>query len=112
MTRTLTASTAKIFSEKIKAEAEVRGNTTRVTFEYEFFLNETEDDAIIIGVEEKLSALTVEKILNVLGVDIKEMKVETGGRKMDDRPEVETTDNSQDDKRGQPEKRNSREDDS
>ncbi|MDD5615387.1 MAG: DUF5667 domain-containing protein, partial [Candidatus Methanoperedens sp.] len=109
-TRTLTASTAKILREKIKAQAEVGGNTTRVEFEYQFFLNTTEDNAIIDGVKEKLSAMTKENILSVLGVDVKEIK-ETSGRKIEDTPKVETTDGKLDDNRGQPEKRNSRADD-
>lgn len=110
-TRTLTAPTTKVSGEKIKAQAEVRGNTTRVTFEYQFFLNETDDDAIINGVEEKLSALTAQKILDVLDVKVKEMKVETSGRKNEDRPKVETTDDKLDDNRGKSENKNSRADD-
>lgn len=110
-TRTLTTPTTKVSGEKIKAQAEVRGNTTRVTFEYQFFLNETDDDAIINGVEEKLSALTAQKILDVLDVKVKEMKVETSGRKNEDRPKVETTDDKLDDNRGKSENKNSRADD-
>jgi len=110
-TRTLTASTPKVYREKIKAQAEVRRNTTRVKFEYQFFLNETDDIAIIDGVEEKLSTLTIDKIRSVLDVNVKEMKVETSGRKIEDRPRVEATDNKLDNRRGQPEKRNSRVDD-
>ncbi|TRZ89368.1 MAG: hypothetical protein D4R88_05630 [Methanosarcinales archaeon] len=110
-TRTLTAPITKVSGEKIKAQAEVRGNTTRVTFEYQFFLNETDDDAIINGVEEKLSALTAQKILDVLDVKVKEMKVETSGRKNEDRPKVETTDDKLDDNRGKSENKNSRADD-
>lgn len=110
-TRTLTASTPKVPGKKIKAQAEVRGNTTRVKFEYQFFLNETDDNAIINGVEEKLSSLTLDNIRSVLDVKVKEMKVETSGRKIEDTPKVETTDDKLDDNRGQPEKRNSRADD-
>ncbi len=91
-TTTLTTSTGIRAStparEKIKAEAEVKGNTTRVKFEYTFFLNETEDSAIISGVEAKLSALTVDKILSSLDVEVKEMKVEIRDSK-DDRKKAE-----------------------
>ena len=107
-TRTLTASTPKVSGEKIEAQAEVRGNTTKVTFEYQFFLNETDDAAIIDGVEIKLSALNAQNILDVLDVKIKEMKDETSGRKIEDRSKVETTEKKLDDNRGKSENRNSR----
>ena len=110
-TRTLTASTSTVPREKIKAQAEVRGNATRVTFEYQFFLNETDDAAIINGVEKKLSALNAQNIQDVLDVKVKEMKDETSGRKIEDRQKVETTDNKLDDNRGKSENRNSRADD-
>ena len=110
-TRTLTSSTPKVTREKIKAQADVRGNTTKVMFEYQFFLNETDDGAIINGVEDKLSDLTIQKILDVLDVEVKEMNVETSGRKIEDRPKVDIKDNKLVDNRGQPEKRNSRADD-
>ena len=62
--------------DKMKAEAEVRGNTTRVKFEYRFFLNTTEDAAIISGVQDKLSGLTADGILASLDVKVKEDKKE------------------------------------
>jgi len=110
-TRTLTASNLKESGNKTKAQAEVRGNTTKVTFEYQFFLNETDDAAIIDGVEEKLSALNAQNILDVLDVKVKEMKDETSERKIEDRPKIEITDNKQDDNRVKSENRNSRADD-
>lgn len=110
-TRTLTASTTKVPGEKIKAQAQVRGNTTRVTFEYQFSLNETDENAIINGVEEKLSVLTAQNIRDVLDVNVKEMKIETSGREIEDTPKAETTDNKQDDNRGKSENRKSKADD-
>ncbi|MDO8725454.1 MAG: DUF5667 domain-containing protein [Candidatus Methanoperedens sp.] len=107
-TRTLTASTLKVSGEKTKAQAEVKGNTTKVTFEYQFFLNETDDAAIIDGVKIKLSALTAQNIQDVLDVKVKEMKDETSGRKIEDRPKVETTEKKLDDNSGKSENRNSR----
>ena len=110
-TRTLTASNLKESGNKTKAQAEVRGNTTKVTFEYQFFLNETDDAAIIDGVRIKLSALTAQNIQDVLDVKVKEMKDETSGRKIEDRPKVETTEKKLDDNSGKSENRNSRADD-
>ncbi len=67
---------ANLSREKLKADAQVKGNTTRVMFEYTFFLEASEDSAIITGVEDKLSTLTDEKILNVLEVKANEKRVE------------------------------------
>lgn len=90
--------TANLSREKLKAEAEVKGNTTRVKFEYTFFLNVTEDSAIIKGVEDKLSTLTDEKILNALDVEVKEKRVEIEEKKQDEKKKVETNEGERENK--------------
>jgi len=87
--------TANLSREKLKAEAEVKGNTTRVKFEYTFFLEVTEDSAIITGVEGKLSTLTDEKILNALDVKVNEKRVEIKETKRDEKKKVEIKENKQ-----------------
>lgn len=86
---------ANLSREKLKAEAEVKGNTTRVKFEYTFFLEVTEDSAIITGVEGKLSTLTDEKILNALDVKVNEKRVEIKETKRDEKKKVEIKENKQ-----------------
>lgn len=102
-TTTLTTSsdgTVTPSKEKLKAEAEVKGNTTRVQFEYQFFLNETEESAIITGVEDKLSALTLEKILSALDIEVKEMRVEItdDGKKVEKNDKKQENSNTRNDK--------------
>lgn len=82
--------------EKLKIEAEVKVNTSRVRFEYTFFLNATEDPAIITGVEEKLSSLTSDKILSALEVEVKEKKNGIREIKRDDVKKPEKNDKKQD----------------
>ncbi len=84
--------------EKMKAEAEVRGNITRVRFEYSFFLNATEDSAIVSGVEEKLSSLTEDKILSSLDVNVKERRVEIEEKERDDRNKMEINEKKKEDR--------------
>ncbi len=79
---------ANLSREKLKAQAQVKGNTTRVMFEYTFFLNATEDQAIITGVEGKLSALTDENVLNALDVKVIEKRVEIKETKGDEKKKV------------------------
>jgi hypothetical protein len=86
---------ANLSIEKLKAEAEVKGNTTRVNFEYTFFLNVTEDSAIITGVEGKLSTLTVENILNALDVKVNEKRVEIKETKPVEKKKVESIEKKQ-----------------
>ncbi len=86
---------ANLSREKLKAEAEVKGNTTRVKFEYSFFLNVTEDPAIITGVEGKLSTLTDEKILNALDVKVNEKRVEIKETKRDEKKKVDIQERNQ-----------------
>lgn len=95
--------------EKLKADAEVKGNTTTVKFEYMFFLNVTEDSAIIAGVQQKLSALTSDKILSVLDVKVKEKRVEIKEKKVDERKNAQD-EKKQENKRGQIEREDSKED--
>ncbi|MCG2736534.1 MAG: DUF5667 domain-containing protein [Candidatus Methanoperedenaceae archaeon] len=93
-TRAVT-STATLSREKLKAQAQVKGNTTRVNFEYTFFLNVTEDPAIITGVEGKLSTLTDEKILNALDVKVKEKREDIKETKRDEKKKVEIKEKKQ-----------------
>ena len=86
---------ANLSREKLKAEAEVKGNTTRVKFEYTFFLGVSEDSAIITGVEDKLSALTDENILNVLDVNVIEKRVEIKKNEREDKKKVEIKETNQ-----------------
>lgn len=99
---------ANLSREKLKAEAEVKRNTTRVMFEYTFFLNVTEDPAIITGVQGKLSALTVDKILSVLDVKVKENTVEIKETKVNERKNVQIDETKQENKRGQIEREDSK----
>ncbi|TRZ88883.1 MAG: hypothetical protein D4R88_06730 [Methanosarcinales archaeon] len=99
---------ANLSREKLKAEAEVKGNTTRVMFEYTFFLNVTEDPAIITGVQGKLSALTVDQILSVLDVKVKENTVEIKETKVNERKNVQIDETKQENKRGQIEREDSK----
>lgn len=100
-TNTLTTSTGirtvTPSREKMKAEAEVRGNTTRVKFEYSFFLNASEDSAIISGVKAKLSALTADKIQSALDVKVKEVKDEITESKRDERKKADIDEKNRDD---------------
>lgn len=90
------ARAATLSREKLKAEAEIKGNTTRVKFEYTFFLNVTEDPAIITGVEGKLSALTDEKILNALDVKVIEKRIEIKETKRDENKKIEIKEKKED----------------
>ncbi|GFO96305.1 hypothetical protein ig2599ANME_0493 [groundwater metagenome] len=87
--------TATLSREKVKADAEVKGNTTRVKFEYTFFLNATEDSAIITGVEGKLSALTADKIQGVLDVKAMDKRIEIKETKRNDTKKVEINEKKQ-----------------
>jgi len=80
---------ANLSREKLKAEAEVKGNTTRVKFEYTFFLGVSEDSAIITGVEDKLSTLTDENILKALDIWVKGKKVEKQENKQEEKKKGE-----------------------
>jgi hypothetical protein len=80
---------ANMSRDKLKAEAQVKGNTTRVKFEYTFFLNVTTDSAIITGIQGKLSTLTDENILNALDVKVIEKRVEIKKKKQDEKKKVE-----------------------
>ncbi len=89
---------ATLSREKLKADAEVKGNTTRVNFEYTFSLNVTEDSAIIAGVEGKLSTLTDENILNALDAKVIEKRVEIMETKRDEIKKVEINEKKQENK--------------
>lgn len=99
MTTTQAVSRATDLSrDKLKADAEVKGNTTRVKFEYTFFLNVSEDSAIITGVEEKLSTLTDENILDALDVNVKENRVEIKETNRIENKKVENKEKKQEDR--------------
>ena len=92
-TLTTTQTVTRTAREKLKAEAKVNGNTTKVEFEYTFFLNVTEDSAVITAVEDKLSTLTDENILDAL--DVEEKRVEIKEMKPDKKKKVETNEGEQ-----------------
>lgn len=60
----------------MKGEAEVKGNTTKVSFEYSFSLNVTNDAGIISGVREKLSGLTASSIQGAMDIKVSEKREE------------------------------------
>lgn len=93
-----TAKPARESKDKLKAQAQVKGNTTRVSFEYTFFLIVTEDPAIITGVEGKLSTLTDTMILKVLEVKVIEKRVEIKEKKHDEKKKVEIDDEKRENK--------------
>ena len=64
------------YKEKMKVEARVEGNVTEVKVEYKFYLDATDRDGIIEGIENKLSGLTTGTILGALDVEIKERNKE------------------------------------
>ncbi len=100
-TTTLTTSGIRTVTpprEKLKAQAEVNGNTTRVQFEYQFFLNATEESDIITAVDDKLSSLTADKILGVLDVNVKERRVEIKETKREESKKVGTIEDKRENK--------------
>lgn len=62
--------------EKLEAEAVVRGNVSKVEFEYRFPLNVTNRSDIAEGIYQKLSTLTSDDVLNVLEIKIKKERAE------------------------------------
>jgi hypothetical protein len=62
--------------EKLEAGAEVKGNISKVKFEYKFPLNKTDEPGIAAGIHEKLSKLTPAMVLDVLEMKVKEEKKE------------------------------------
>ncbi|MDP3103625.1 MAG: DUF5667 domain-containing protein [Candidatus Methanoperedens sp.] len=89
---------ANLSRDKLNAKAEVKGNTTRVMFEYTFFLNVTEDSAIITGVQGKLSTLTDGMILKALDVKVIEKRVEIKEKKQDEKKKVEINEEKRENK--------------
>jgi len=99
---TVTLTTAP---NEMRADAEVKGNTTWVKFDYTFFLDMTEDAAIINGVKGKLSTLTEANIQSALNVMVREQRVEINKRVEEKRVEVE--EKKRENQRVQTEKRDS-----
>jgi len=64
------------YKEKMKVEARVEGNVTEVKVEYKFYLDATDRDGIIEGIQNKLSGLTTGTILGALDVEVKERNKE------------------------------------
>lgn len=60
--------------EKLEAEAEIEKGISEVEAEFKFPLNVTNETEIIDGTHEKLSALTIDDILNVLEVEVEKEK--------------------------------------
>ncbi|HWR26356.1 MAG TPA: DUF5667 domain-containing protein [candidate division Zixibacteria bacterium] len=60
------------YKEKLKIEARVEGNITEVKVEYKFYLDATDRDGIIEGIENKLAVLTTDIILGTLDVEVKD----------------------------------------
>jgi hypothetical protein len=93
-------------SGEMRANAEVKGNTARVRFEYTFILDVTEDAAIKTAVEQKLSTLTLDNIQSVLNVMVEEQGIEIKKRVEEKRIEVE--EKKRENQRVQIEKRDSK----
>ncbi len=62
--------------EKLEAGAEVKGNISKVHFDYKFPLDKTDEPGIAAGIHEKLSKLTPAMVLDVLEMKVKEEKKE------------------------------------
>ncbi|HLB71077.1 MAG: DUF5667 domain-containing protein [Candidatus Methanoperedens sp.] len=58
--------------ERLDIKASVEGKTTDVKVEYKFRLNATDRDGIIKGINDKLSELTSDKILNAMEIKVRE----------------------------------------
>ena len=64
--------------EELNAEAEVKGNISKVEAEYKFPLNETNESEIVRDVHQKLSVLTQADVLKVLEIKVKKEHNEIG----------------------------------
>lgn len=110
--KTVTLNTVRATdSKEMKADAEVKGNTTRVKFDYTFFLGVTDDAAIIDAAKKELSTLTEAKILSVLDVIVKEQRVEIKETKQENGKNVLVEEKKPENKPGQTEKEKSGEND-
>lgn len=58
--------------ERLDIKASVEGKTTDVKVEYKFRLSATDRDGIIKGINDKLSDLTSDKILNAMEIKVRE----------------------------------------
>ncbi|HEY9204570.1 MAG TPA: DUF5667 domain-containing protein [Candidatus Methanoperedens sp.] len=61
--------------EKLTVRAEIENNISDVKFEYKFQLDVTNRTEIVEGIYQKLSALNLSEVLNVLEIKVKEEKV-------------------------------------
>jgi hypothetical protein len=71
--------TEDTLKESLEADAQTRMNVSKVNLQYMFALNDTNRTEIIDGIYEKLSALTQDKIQDVLVTKVNQ-EVETAGK--------------------------------
>jgi hypothetical protein len=79
----------KELKERLRAEVKIKEGISKVKTKFEFTLDTTDRDEIIDGIYDKLSALTIEDITNVLEIEVEEKEIEIEVKIEEDGAKVE-----------------------